>query len=1308
MRCIAGAIQGMGSSPVRITAAVIIALVVGRGAKDGAIVAQSGGACATPANAIVAENCLPGQTGWDLARGNDPGIQGFATDISVNAGETVTFKIRTDATSYRIDIYRLGYYNGVGARRIVTQSMTAAQPQPDCLTDLSTGLVDCGNWAPSAAWDTTGAVSGIYLAKLTRTDAGFTGSGTSHIVFVVRNDAGHSDLLFQTSDTTWQAYNRYGGNSLYFGSPAGRAYKVSYNRPFDTRDHDPQSWVFNAEYPMVRWLEANGYDVSYFAGVDADRFGTLIKNHKVFLSVGHDEYWSGSQRTQVEAARDAGVHLAFFSGNEIFWKTRWENSLSSPATSYRTLVSYKETHANAKIDPSPEWTGTWRDPRFSPPADGGRPENALTGTIFTVNCCTDAITVPAAKGSHRFWRNTAIAALPSGAVATLPYGTLGYEWDEDLDNGFRPAGLTRLSSTTVSVPEKLQNHGSAYAPGTATHSLTLYRRNSGLVFGAGTVQWAWGLDSVHDRGNAPPDVRMQQATVNLFADMTVQPGSLQPGLMAATASTDTTVPSSTIVSPAGGTAVNGGGNFTITGSASDVNGTVAGVEVSVDGGATWHPASGTTNWSYQWLVGKTGPTIIYSRATDDSGNIEAVLSGVAVTVGPRVCPCTSLWNHATTVPSIVDSGDAAAVEVGVKFASQNPGYIMGLRFYKSPGNTGTHVANLWSGTGTLLKSATFTSETAQGWQHVRFSAPVLIEANTTYVASYHTNVGRYSVDRNYFSAAGVDASPLSAPPGSNGVFVYGPSAFPTSTFQSTNYWVDVEFAEAIADVPLAISNVSAAAIDGSTAVLRWRTNDDTNSRVEYSLNPALPSAETRSVTDAAFVRQHRVTLTDLTPGATYYFRITSGNHAGSSAIALAPGFTLPGPTFRDTASVDFLSGTIAPVCDSNGANCRPGTYIGESNGEVSLTPTVGAEFSASRLPAEWTGVLWQTGGAFEVADGRLRVDGARVGTCNPTAVPDCEAGTYGPGRSLLYAATFTGDPFQHAGFGVKFEDQTPRAVFTTDSNGALHAQSVGGTGVVVNTPLDSALLGTPHRFRIDWAPSRVDYWVDDVQVASHPVAINGPLRPVAGSDFNTLGGDIVVDWIRMTPYASAGSFLSRVFDAHATVEWHTVTWHEVKPAGTGLTISVRTGDTPTPDPTWTGFVTIPTPGPITGTSRYVQYRAELTTADVSRTPELTDIVVTTARVPVAVADTATTNGHTPYIFRATGPTSLTINDTDPDTPRSQLRVVAVSAPAHGTATLANGAVTYAPATGFAGDDGFTYTVSDGLLTAVGQVSISVN
>ena len=328
--------------------------------------------------------------------------------------------------------------------------------------------------------------------------------------------------------------------------------------------------MFNAEYPMVRWLEPNGFHVSYISGIDTDRSGPSIlnpQNHKAFLSVGHDEYWSAAQRANVEAARDAGLNLAFFSGNEVFWKTRWEASIDGTGTAFKTLVSYKETHANADIDPTAAWTGTWRDPRFSPPADGGRPENALTGTIFTVQCCQGqfpSIVVPPAAAALRFWRNSPIAASGGGALSPSVSGTdpaaggmLGYEFDEDLDNGFRPAGLMQLSSTTATVDEKLRDYGNTYGSGTATHSLTLYRHASGaLVFGAGTVQWSWGLDNNHDRrpdGNTIyTNQSARQATVNLFGDMGAQPATLQADLTPATPSADVVPPASTITSPASG------------------------------------------------------------------------------------------------------------------------------------------------------------------------------------------------------------------------------------------------------------------------------------------------------------------------------------------------------------------------------------------------------------------------------------------------------------------------------------------------------------------------------------------------------------------------------------------------------------------------------------------------------------------------------------------------------------------------------------------------------------------------------------
>jgi hypothetical protein len=782
--------------------------------------AQTFGCSPAMANDIVCENSKAGNPSsqWDVEGAGDPTIQGFATTISVNQGQTVYFKIDTNAKAYTIDIYRIGYYGGMGARKIasVIPSVTLPQSQPACITDSTTQLVDCGNWAVSASWAVpSNATSGVYFAHLIRTDTG----GDSHIIFIVRNDSSKSDILFQTADEAWQAYNTYGngGFSLYgdnnqFDLP-NRALKVSYNRPFATRGFEDEAatWVFGAEYPMIRWLESNGFNVTYTTGLDLSVSGSLITNHRIFMDAGHDEYWSGPQRANVQAALSAGVNMGFFSGNEMFWKTRWEPSIDGTSTPNRTLVCYKETLAFAKIDPDdpPTWTGTWRDPSFSPPADGGKPENAVTGTLFMVNGPgsdndgSQRITVLAADGKMRFWRNTAIANLAPNTSYALPTGTLGYEWDVDADNGSRPAGAFELSTTTYSfTSDYLLDWGATYGAGTATHHLMMYRAPSGaLVFGAGTVQWSWGLDSTHDNpfgfDSPNPDPNMQQAMVNLFADMSVQPATLQSGLAPATKSTDVTAPTSTITSPAAGAVVAAGGPVVISGTAVDSGGgVVGGVEVSTDGGNTWHPATGRSSWTYAWTPTALGSTTLRSRGTDDSGNIETPSAGNTITVAAHDCPCET-WNSSTT-PGTVDSGDGSSIEVGVKFRADYSGYITGIRFYKSSANAGTHVGNLWTTAGTLLATATFTNETGSGWQQVNFAAPVAITANTVYVASYFAPDGHYAADSNYFSLTGQDNPPIhllqNGVSGGDGIYSYGPSSvFPALTYNSTNYWVDVVY-----------------------------------------------------------------------------------------------------------------------------------------------------------------------------------------------------------------------------------------------------------------------------------------------------------------------------------------------------------------------------------------------------------------------------------------------------------------------------------------------------------------------------------
>jgi hypothetical protein len=159
------------------------------------------------------------------------------------------------------------------------------------------------------------------------------------------------------------------------------------------------------------------------------------------------------------------------------------------------------------------------------------------------------------------------------------------------------------------------------------------------------------------------------------------------------------------------------------------------------------------------------------------------------------CPCT-IWNASAT-PAQIATGDSSPVELGVRFRADANGTISGVRFYKAATNTGTHVGSLWSNSGTLLATATFTGETASGWQQVSFSTPVSITANTTYVISYHTNTGNYGYNGAYFASAGADNAPLHAlangVDGANGVYLYGATAFPTQTWNATNYWVDVVY-----------------------------------------------------------------------------------------------------------------------------------------------------------------------------------------------------------------------------------------------------------------------------------------------------------------------------------------------------------------------------------------------------------------------------------------------------------------------------------------------------------------------------------
>jgi methionine-rich copper-binding protein CopC len=213
---------------------------------------------------------------------------------------------------------------------------------------------------------------------------------------------------------------------------------------------------------------------------------------------------------------------------------------------------------------------------------------------------------------------------------------------------------------------------------------------------------------------------------------------------------------------------------------------------------TQSPTSGTsqtiTFTPTAALTASTAYTVNVSGAKDAAGNVMAPVSW-GFTTGAAAGTPVSIW-ASTATPSVLADSDTAATEVGVKFRTAAAGKITGIRFYKGPGNTGTHVGTLWSKAGAELAKVTFTGETASGWQQATFSTPVSVAANTTYVASYNAPSGHYSVNESYFTAA-VTNGPLTAlkngTDGVNGVYRYGTRAFPSTGFKSSNYWVDVLF-----------------------------------------------------------------------------------------------------------------------------------------------------------------------------------------------------------------------------------------------------------------------------------------------------------------------------------------------------------------------------------------------------------------------------------------------------------------------------------------------------------------------------------
>ncbi len=484
--------------------------------------------CST-GNAIVVENCFPGTTAWKLAQGTrayDDGIEGFATDTSINSGSSVNLKINANAENipYHIEIYRTGWYGGTQGRLISRMDGLRTVWQPGCDEDDTTGLIDCSDWEVSQTLTTTTDwVSGVYLLRLVRDDNG----AKNDILLTIRKDGSTSNVLYEVPDTTYQAYNNYGGKSLYDTTSGGnRARKVSFDRPYSQPNFvgaDRYDYYTRTDVETVGWLEQNGYDTTYLGSYDLNRAGAQAANHKILISGSHSEYWSTAMFNAAVAARDAGTSLAFMGANAVYWKIRFENGAGG---ANRVQVCYKVVQS-LPADPV-ERTSTWRDP-----AGPNRPENSLIGGMYIGDNDQTyfPLQVDSAEGKNRFWRHTSLAALPTGTTASIGSTLVGWEWDARVENGLQPAGVQVLASSPV-TGQLVQGNGASYVPGSsAVQESVLYRASSGAwVFGSGTNHWSRGLGRNADNVGEP-DSRIQQAMVNLLQDAGARPTTPAAGMV---------------------------------------------------------------------------------------------------------------------------------------------------------------------------------------------------------------------------------------------------------------------------------------------------------------------------------------------------------------------------------------------------------------------------------------------------------------------------------------------------------------------------------------------------------------------------------------------------------------------------------------------------------------------------------------------------------------------------------------------------------------------------------------------------------
>lgn len=426
-------------------------------------------------------------------------VEGYASLASVQPGSSINLQISCSSKTFTTDVYRMGWYGGVGAQHMTFIDSRACTKDSVPSPDPATGLLDL-NWPTSLRLHIpTSWQAGIYLAKLTNSD-GYQ----NYIPFTVRSAGPQSNYLFVHALNTDLAYNLWGGNSLYKGfTPAlsiNRAVKASLNRPFVMPDdgYDGSGNFLTWEYPMVKFLEQYNYKVDYATDIDIQKNPGLLLKYKAVIITGHNEYWSKQMFDGYQAAVNQGVSLAVFGANTAFRPVRFE---PDPKTGIpdRIMVNYKSAELDPYTKTHPQYStpAAWRLPPLN------RPESKLLGLAYegeTTDNARASGDLTVSDASNWIFKGS---GLKNGDKIS---GLVGYEYDRFNASLPAPPNLDIVFHSPLSnIKNQPDFADAAY----------YYAQSGAQVFNAGTVEWSWGLDPVKPT-YSPQLVKITQNILNRF------------------------------------------------------------------------------------------------------------------------------------------------------------------------------------------------------------------------------------------------------------------------------------------------------------------------------------------------------------------------------------------------------------------------------------------------------------------------------------------------------------------------------------------------------------------------------------------------------------------------------------------------------------------------------------------------------------------------------------------------------------------------------------------------------------------------